>query len=79
MIKDEGVRIDKFVDAQRDGKYVAWAIDLTDENLYEMPVSKLELNIPQPQPVKTVSPAKSVVKPRRARKTEPKVENGRGD
>jgi len=79
ILSDDGVGIDKIVITQRNGKFVAWAIDLTDENLYEMPVSKLELNIPQPQPVKTVSPAKSVVKPKRARKAEPKVENGRGD
>lgn len=79
ILSDDGVGIDKIVLTQRNGKYVAWAIDLTDENLYDMPVSEPELNIPQPQPVERVSPAKSVVKSKRVRQTEPKVENGRGD
>ena len=80
ILSDDCVGIDKIVLTQRNGKFVAWAIDITDENLYDLPVHELEFNKPQPQPVTTsVSPAKSVVKPKRVRKTEPKVENGRGD
>ncbi|AUY12855.1 MULTISPECIES: hypothetical protein [Enterobacterales] len=79
ILSDDGVGVDKIVLTQRNGKYVAWALDLTAENVYSITDFESELDVDVNQPETTVPVAKTVVRSKRARKQEPKVENGRGD
>ncbi|WP_140921093.1 hypothetical protein [Limnobaculum xujianqingii] len=79
ILSDDGVQIDKIVLTQRNGKYVAWAIDLSNYNVHEMPENNNLWGDGGDQKATQVKPAKSVVKAKRTKTREAKIENGRGD
>ncbi|CRX53635.1 hypothetical protein WFJ88_18785 [Yersinia enterocolitica] len=79
ILSDDGVGIDKIVLTQRNRKCVAWAIDLTVANVNELPIYNRELDVEVAQSTKRATPAKTVIRSRRAKKKEAKVANERGD
>lgn len=74
VLDRDGVGIDKIVLTQRKGQFVAWAIDLSAENVITLPD-----DVAQTPSNKTQEVAKRVIKARKKAEEKVRKENGRGD